>query len=389
MDLCDCCGTPSLESIYIPTDSLHNITVAGCGHCGLVQSLPRVDQIENGDIARSSDLSWDHVRFGKGFRTQQNLDVIRTHVGLSGFLNVLDVGSNRGSFCTSLKTQAPNAKIVAVEPDWTFSETYQQNPNVEMIQDRIENVRLRSDSFDLVYSCHTLEHLRSPAKTLYDHFRVLRPGGWLFIEVPNIELLKAEDIVEEWFVDKHLYHYSAEVLLDQLAALGFEAVDGPDITDPLNISILARKTQTGTGVLPRNTDRLIKAKQLVQNYQTSRERNLTAVRQVARQIEGYKPQRVVIWGAGRLLNSLVQYGELNPRNLAGIVDKYLTKYTHNGYDVALMPPTAVGGLQPDVIVVMSRSFYDEIAQEARNRVPNAQVLSYSELLVNARERVAA
>ncbi len=42
-----------------------------------------------------------------------------------------------------------------------------------------------NESFDLVYSMHVLEHTEDNEEYLREHLRVLKPGGLLFLEVPN------------------------------------------------------------------------------------------------------------------------------------------------------------------------------------------------------------
>lgn len=43
---------------------------------------------------------------------------------------------------------------------------------------------LSSESWDLVWARHVLEHSPAPLFALHEFKRVLRPGGWLYIEVP-------------------------------------------------------------------------------------------------------------------------------------------------------------------------------------------------------------
>lgn len=48
-----------------------------------------------------------------------------------------------------------------------------------------ESIPFPDGSFDIVYSNNVLEHTADPAKVLSEAARVLRPGGMLFVEVPN------------------------------------------------------------------------------------------------------------------------------------------------------------------------------------------------------------
>lgn len=49
----------------------------------------------------------------------------------------------------------------------------------------IENIAHLDESFDVVVSCETIEHVPHPAKALAELARVLKPGGTLFLTTPN------------------------------------------------------------------------------------------------------------------------------------------------------------------------------------------------------------
>ena len=44
------------------------------------------------------------------------------------------------------------------------------------------------DSFDFVHSSHCLEHLRDPSEGLRNWFRILRPGGYMVVLIPDEDL---------------------------------------------------------------------------------------------------------------------------------------------------------------------------------------------------------
>jgi len=53
-----------------------------------------------------------------------------------------------------------------------------------------EALPLRDRSLDLVTCCSVLEHVRNPGAVLAEVCRVLRPGGWLYLGVPNALLFQ-------------------------------------------------------------------------------------------------------------------------------------------------------------------------------------------------------
>ena len=44
------------------------------------------------------------------------------------------------------------------------------------------------EQFDFVYSSHCLEHMHDPRKTILDWWKLVKPGGYLFIVVPDEDL---------------------------------------------------------------------------------------------------------------------------------------------------------------------------------------------------------
>ncbi|KAB0672326.1 methyltransferase domain-containing protein [Oryzomonas sagensis] len=54
--------------------------------------------------------------------------------------------------------------------------------------DANEILRFVNDQFDFVYSSHCLEHMNDPKKTLQDWWTLVKPGGHLFLIVPDEDL---------------------------------------------------------------------------------------------------------------------------------------------------------------------------------------------------------
>jgi SAM-dependent methyltransferase len=388
-EVCELCRHDALRALYAPERSTRGITIHLCDHCGLLQSLPRAYRTVREPAAVSSGADWGNIRYGKGFRTAVALEAFARHVDLSADISVLDVGSNRASFAATFLERAPRASVVAVEPDERVAQCSRALPRVELVNARIEDVPLETGRFDVVHSCHTIEHLAHPAQTLADHWRVLKDYGLLIVDAPNTAILGVSDVVEEWFIDKHLYHFSARTLERMIEEAGFEVIEGPDPTDRSNLFFVARKTNYALHRLTADHDEVSRAEALVEKYVSTRARNLTALTTVAADITELAPRGVAVWGAGRLFDSLVVHGRFDTRDLTLLIDAHLKSLVGERYGCAIADPEALSESDASVVVVMSRDFAREIAAQARALAPHAEILFYSDLLSRARTRLAA
>jgi SAM-dependent methyltransferase len=383
---CELCGREALAFAYAPERSNRGISVHICGSCGLVQSEPRADRAQRAPAAASSGADWGNVRYGKGFRTQIALDALLRHID-SGTFSLLDVGSNRASFVNAARESCPEVQITAVEPDERVAQS--AAGRAELIVSRIEDMALESGRFDVVHSCHTIEHLAHPFETLRDHTRVLKDDGLLILDAPNIALIGADDVVEEWFIDKHLTHFSERTLTRMVEAAGFTILQRPDPADRENLFLVARKSARVRMPIAADPPEVDHAYELISSYVAARSHNTEALASVAAELASLAPRGIAIWGAGRIFDSLIVYGEFDPKLARVLIDKHLAAHVAERHGCRLRGPDALSELKPGVIVVMSRGFAREIAAEAKARAPGAEILLFTDLLGRARLRLAA
>ncbi|MEM8785349.1 MAG: class I SAM-dependent methyltransferase [Pseudomonadota bacterium] len=390
---CVACGEVDLQTVYVPRNSPRGLTVKMCRACAFVQSWPRIDHAPGQQKSLTADGGWGNIRYGKGFRTRDHLSLLGHRMADQKPTRLLDVGSSRGSFILGARELWPDCDIVAVEPDQSVTSAYDMRRDIRFIGQRIEQVGFDRESFDLIYSCHTLEHLADPVRVLEDHRAWLRPGGLLLLEVPNFAHLHAEDIVEEWFIDKHLNHYTEESLLRQLDKAGFEVVMMPRKSDRANLTILARPREghQNPPMAWAPAQEISDTEQTIYAYTDRIRANRALLASVSDRIVRMPANRIAIWGAGRIFHALVQYGGLPVEHLGLIIDSQLSTLGLACYGRAIDAPSslATGGI--DTVIVASRLFAKEIEAEALRQNRHLQIIFFQDLMDDAREnsRLAA
>jgi SAM-dependent methyltransferase len=87
----------------------------------------------------------------------------------------------------------------------------------------LQNIDLPDESFDAVLTAHVLEHVPDYRKALGEVFRILRPGGRVFLNVPIVADLTSVPTEPEYHQDNTLVHWRFGFdLADDLRAAGFE-----------------------------------------------------------------------------------------------------------------------------------------------------------------------
>ncbi len=69
---------------------------------------------------------------------------------------------------------------------------------------------LEDESFDFVYSSHTLEHMVDPAEALTNWWRVLKPGGLLLLYLPHRDLYEKKKTLPSNWNNDHKFFFLPE-----------------------------------------------------------------------------------------------------------------------------------------------------------------------------------
>jgi 2-polyprenyl-3-methyl-5-hydroxy-6-metoxy-1,4-benzoquinol methylase len=96
---------------------------------------------------------------------------------------MLDVGVGRGE--TILAAKGNGWEVEGVEPSETFAEYAEAKTGVRIWRQPIEESDIAAGAFDVVILSAVLEHLYDPDPVVAKISSILKPGGLLFLDVPN------------------------------------------------------------------------------------------------------------------------------------------------------------------------------------------------------------
>src|SRR5579885_3597845 len=102
-------------------------------------------------------------------------------------LDVLDAACGVG-YGTALIARSGAKSVVGIDIDSqtvAYAREHFAHPRVSYAEASAEQLSQLEQSFDLVVSFETIEHLREPARFLSEVRRVLRPGGLFICSTPN------------------------------------------------------------------------------------------------------------------------------------------------------------------------------------------------------------
>ncbi len=122
--------------------------------------------------------------------------------------NLLDIGSGLGVFPFAMRKKT---NVFLIEKDQNFSVHLKKIFKKKLIGKNIFDKNLQKkyfQYFDFISINKVLEHIYEPSKFLNKTLNYLKPGGIVYIEVPNAKALKFNGKNSEEFFIEHLHVFS-------------------------------------------------------------------------------------------------------------------------------------------------------------------------------------
>lgn len=190
-----------------------------CENCSLVFASPTPSQVDlleynssyfinaHGGINQKENLFHDAL-------AKIRYSYIQNIVASTNIPTALEIGPGRGHLAEFWIKQNPNTSFTFIESDrsmWAKLRSISENV--------FSSFRSVESKFDIIIASHVLEHVNDPSNFLSNINNMLKPGGYLFLEVPCLDYLhKASDEPHLLFFNKlslaYLTHCTGLINLD-------------------------------------------------------------------------------------------------------------------------------------------------------------------------------
>lgn len=226
---CNLCGSTQATVLYpstLPQDLSIKVTkrfapadhvsgndqIVKCPRCGLIYVNPRVkpEFVWRG-YSDADDTRYATQTEGRLATFEHAVDFIESYVAKQGKL--LDVGSAAGFFLKVAKDAG--WKVQGIEPNKGLAAWGSKEYDIPISTDDFLKSKLPDASFDVVTFWDVLEHVSDPRAYVREAARVLKPGGYLFVNYPDVDSISSRIFKQKWwFISPvHLYYFNRKTLM--------------------------------------------------------------------------------------------------------------------------------------------------------------------------------
>lgn len=221
---CANCNSTEKRAFYKVPDRHYGIkglfSYSICASCGLVYLDPMPDNEElmsfypeDSYYSYSVDFLKEDPKWKKLLRKVLFMEYETKDPKFSAPGRMLDIGCGNGWFIFKMRKKGWDVK--GVEPSKAGAEAGRKMANLDIHHGDLLSANYPSGHFDYIRSNHSFEHIPNPNEILPEIYRILKPGGKVFIGVPNINSFDAKVFGRYWYyfgAPVHTFNYSDKTL---------------------------------------------------------------------------------------------------------------------------------------------------------------------------------
>src|SRR5262245_15220332 len=186
---------------------------------------------------------------------RERLDDLKRFIAKGRFL---EIGCSTGEL---LDAASSSFTAMGVEADEEVSRSAAMR-GLDVFNGTLCDARFPEVHFDAAAMYHVIEHVPSPRRELRELRRIIKPGGWLVLETPNIATLWYRLLGARWrqFIPDHIFFFTPRTITELCESEGFEIRElrsvGKAMSLRLFIDRLGRYHRPSAKLLEAGADRL-------------------------------------------------------------------------------------------------------------------------------------
>ena len=240
---CNLCGSQS-AGFVLNSDRLEG-PLFKCNFCGLyfvhsdreVETAP-VEMERLAERARDLSLVEPEVEQGENpwrrITAAERLRDLSEKTGLKEG-DLLEIGSSTGEF---LEAAEIRFRAFGVEAD-EAANAIAVSKGMSAFHGTVFDAGFADHRFDVAAMYHVIEHFPDPLAVMKELSRVIKPGGWLAIETPDIDNIWFRLLGSGWrqFIPDHVYFFTTATLGLLCEKTGFEVVSHSHVPKSMSLRL--------------------------------------------------------------------------------------------------------------------------------------------------------
>ena len=347
------------------------LTLGSCDQCVHLQQMNPVAD-EHNDVLYGSENSG--LLSSVSIPSKTNVGLVEAQNSFNFFKDcnlpkgkVLDIGCCDGYFLSLLKAQGYD--VQGVEPN-AIGDVAQKKYGIPITKDYFSAKYFEENSFDIIILRNILEHMSDANGFLEEVYKILKLGGYIFIEVPNSALSLREGHVGCFF-HQHLSYFSLGTILHFLSRHSLEHVHS---LEDYFMYLCVKKNVDAKPVISSNNDQLDMTHQNIDKYfegYNRKKKDLNALLE--------KEDNVAFFGAGGHTTGLTyMIDEEFRKKIKFVYDNNPLKHGNflSEIPIEVRDPKYIKSDNPDVLIISTYLHQAELLDQAQKMgVPDLKIVT--------------
>jgi 2-polyprenyl-3-methyl-5-hydroxy-6-metoxy-1,4-benzoquinol methylase len=272
--LCPICDSEEFDFIRSHKIAEHLVHKLLCKGCGFIYSNPLLSQEEMHKISlkRATNMAKPDIRlsYRSAIRALPRFNRVRNIIKSNKEIKIIDIGARTGEFIYLLLNKGYSVHGIEVNKEFI---NYASNEyGVAIEQQFFDELTLAKESADLITCYHLLHLISDPQTFLEKIYNALKTGGYLNLEIPNIEAKHRP--TQQKLKAKNLHMFNVYTITSLAKLAGFTVKNTILIPGTLHINLILKKENIGMDAHPitkkslRNSKNYNLVKNTVKGYRS-------------------------------------------------------------------------------------------------------------------------